>query len=486
MSAELSRRSFLKSAGAASLALIAAACQPKIVEVEKVVKETVEVEKEVTRVVEKVVEAPAKAPDKVTITYFAYAGGSSEDIEQALVDRFQEKFPNVTVEWSILGWPQFADKRLVMIAGRTIQDVFAFSSSRYFKEGALADLTPFWERDLEEIDEKDLVPALNRAWLCNRMWGVSQGGSNHVLWYNKEHFDAEGIPYPDENLTWEGYVDVCVRLTKDNQGRTPRDSGFDNTNVVQWGSAGGPWIYKHTGQWGPLFNAYGGKFFDNDEAPTRWTVLDKPEAIAGVQLFFDMINKYQCIPPQELKAAGGQNIGFDSGGSSTVYSWSEITVGLQKNAAFDWAGAPMPKGPVKRSTWSAIKYYSMADWSKEKDWAWEFLKFLLSYDAWTIKSALGTGLIPPRYSVLNSAWFLRPFPNLDKAMIGSEEVMNSIDPWPGGWIQEFMLPADMSTVTEDPFEECVLGEKTAEQVFNEIEPKLQEKLREGMAEPICN
>ncbi|MBC7236283.1 MAG: extracellular solute-binding protein [Chloroflexi bacterium] len=497
----LSRRRFLRVAGATAGTALLGACAPKVIKetvvvekaVEKVVKETVvvkeavEVEKEVTRVVEKVVEkeAPQKAAEPVTISYFAYAGGSSEDIEDALVKRFQEMHPNVTIEWSILGWPQYADKRKVMIAGRTIQDVFAFSSSRYFIEGALADLTPFWERDLTEINVDDLVPALNRGWICKKLWGISQGGSNHVLWYNKDQFDEAGVPYPDWDLTWEGFAEMCVKLTHDSKGRTPRDSGFDKTDVVQWGTAGGPWIYKHTGQWGPVWNAYGGKWFDNDEAPTRWTILDKPEAIAGAQLFFDLIHKYQCMPPQELKAAGGQTIGFDAGGSSTVYVWSEVTVGFQKNCAFDWRAAPMPKGPAKRSTWSAIKYYSMAEWSKQKDWAWEFLKFLNSEAGWQIKSALGTGLIPARYSVLKSPWFMKPFPNLDKELLGSEEIMNSIDPWPGGWIQEFMLPDGISTLTEDPFEECVLGNKTAEQVFKEIEPQLQEKLKEGMAKPIC-
>jgi ABC-type glycerol-3-phosphate transport system substrate-binding protein len=145
----------------------------------------------------------------------------------------------------------------------------------------------------------------------------------------------------------------------------------------------------------------------------------------------------------------------------------------------------MPAGPVKRSTWSAIKYYSMPEWSEIKDTAWDFLKFLLSNDAWEIKSGLGTGLIPPRYSAINSPWFLKPFPNLDKDLMGSEEIMNSIDPWPGGWIQEFMLPDGTGNVIEDNLEEVVLGNKTVEQVFKEIYPELEERLAEGRATPIC-
>ena len=70
MSRRISRRELLRYAGLVSSAGLLAACQPKIVEVTKivkeevakvvketvVVKEAVEVEKEVTRVVEEIVE----------------------------------------------------------------------------------------------------------------------------------------------------------------------------------------------------------------------------------------------------------------------------------------------------------------------------------------------------------------------------------------------------------------------------------------------
>ncbi len=52
MAIRMTRRDMLRHAGVGSAALLVAACQPKIVEVEKVVKETVEVEKVVEKEVE--------------------------------------------------------------------------------------------------------------------------------------------------------------------------------------------------------------------------------------------------------------------------------------------------------------------------------------------------------------------------------------------------------------------------------------------------
>ena len=55
MARSLCRREFMRSAGLAVSGALLAACQPKVVEVEKIVKETVEVEKVVEKIIKETV-----------------------------------------------------------------------------------------------------------------------------------------------------------------------------------------------------------------------------------------------------------------------------------------------------------------------------------------------------------------------------------------------------------------------------------------------
>jgi len=80
----VSRRRFLAIAGAAAAGTMAAACQPQVVEVEKIVKETVEVQ------------VPAAAGTK-SIRLSAWADISDAVVYQNISSAFMAKYPDLTV-----------------------------------------------------------------------------------------------------------------------------------------------------------------------------------------------------------------------------------------------------------------------------------------------------------------------------------------------------------------------------------------------------
>jgi ABC-type glycerol-3-phosphate transport system substrate-binding protein len=106
----LSRRNLLRSMGIGATAVLAAACQPKIVEVttvvekevERVVKETIIVEgtpKVVEKVVKETIQVQVPAPkEKVTIQLMTWGG---VDRQQPLVDAFKKRYPD-TAAWLTL------------------------------------------------------------------------------------------------------------------------------------------------------------------------------------------------------------------------------------------------------------------------------------------------------------------------------------------------------------------------------------------------
>lgn len=69
--------------------------------------------------------------------------------------------------------------------------------------------------------------------------GYSSGNEVLLLYYNKKLFDAAKLPYPpasaDKAWTWKEFVEVARKLTKDKNGKTPNDKGFDAKNIVTYG-----------------------------------------------------------------------------------------------------------------------------------------------------------------------------------------------------------------------------------------------------------
>ncbi|MBN1400468.1 MAG: extracellular solute-binding protein [Anaerolineae bacterium] len=97
----LNRRTFLRTVALTSASVLAGACQPKVVEVEKVV------EKEVTKIVEKVVEKPApKGVPVVKLLVMSWITG--EVPVDNLLRQYNAEHPEVKIEVEALtdGWEQ--------------------------------------------------------------------------------------------------------------------------------------------------------------------------------------------------------------------------------------------------------------------------------------------------------------------------------------------------------------------------------------------
>jgi maltose-binding protein MalE len=116
----VSRRELLRYVGLGGAAAVVAACQPKVVEVEKVVtqvvketvvvteekvvKEAVEVEKEVTRVVEKQVEVEKAAGPEVKITHWNGFTGYDRPCLENLFNLFNSFREDIEMDYTVRPW----------------------------------------------------------------------------------------------------------------------------------------------------------------------------------------------------------------------------------------------------------------------------------------------------------------------------------------------------------------------------------------------
>jgi len=211
---ELSRRKFLKVAGA-GVGLLAAACQPKVVEVTKVIEkpvvQTVEVEKvvekqvvqtvEVEKVVEKVVTQVVEKKAEVTGTFWVL---QKKDFFPAFNDWFRKEMVNWCKE---RGWPldisymagytggtPEIEKLLASVASGTPPDLIMHSLGivQLRQNYALEAVTQV----VEEIERKWGPPAarqVNDYFTEDQWWAVPYFQRSDGGWFQRPPFEKAGV-----------------------------------------------------------------------------------------------------------------------------------------------------------------------------------------------------------------------------------------------------------------------------------------------------
>ena len=134
--------------------------------------------------------------------------------------------------------------------------------------GYLLDLRPFVERDLaaDVIAEWDAAQYKAFFTADGRQFALPKYHGALAVYYNKDRFDAAGVPYPDADWTYDDYLSAMTALT-----------GAEVDGSAVYGSTLDP-IYDRVQI---HVNAFGGHFVNPDD-PTD-CVLDEPPAVAALE-----------------------------------------------------------------------------------------------------------------------------------------------------------------------------------------------------------
>ena len=72
-----------------------------------------------------------------------------------------------------------------------------------------------------------------------KLVGLPTDFSTIVMFYNKDWFDRCGVPYPHDNWTWQEYLEIAHRLTRDTDG---------DGRIDVWGTSNQP-VYNRWPAW---------------------------------------------------------------------------------------------------------------------------------------------------------------------------------------------------------------------------------------------
>ena len=379
---KLNRRDFLRLSAAAATGAIVAACAPaapqiveveKEVPVEKVVKETV------------VVEKPAKPAEIVEIRFEDESEVGPDGFAvftDVLIAKFEEENPSIRVKFepAIGDWvPKITAQ---MAAGEAPDVMVAYGGfARHWMEtGQLLPLQEHFTEDmLTDFYEQQLIAFK----IGPSLFEIPKYVSTIVLSYSKDLFDEADLDYPDGTWTWDDFLQAVEKLTvRDAAGKAEQWGYRVPTGYLKH------WVWQNGGEW-----------MNKDVLGTK-CLLDQPLALEALRFHHDILYKHKLSPlPYEVEGVGYFDT-FQTGklGMNEAHSW-QVTDYLRRNDFhWDFAVLTQGRGGIRAGTNFADGYgiYVRTNYPNASV---EFLEHITSPEAEKVMCTSVLGLQPSRKSV---------------------------------------------------------------------------------------
>lgn len=397
---------------------------------------------------------------------FMFRGGPDEQTAyKNVVKKFEDDHPGVKVKIIVTAADQYATKLKAAITGNKMPDVFYFESGdlkAYVNSGILLNLTPYLEKN-EKVD-------LNNIWKYGidlyrydgnmagqgDIYGMPKDVGPFALGYNKTMFEKEGIPLPDKDkpMTWDEFVDINKKLTKDTNGDGKPDqygSGFNVNWALQsfvW-SNGADWI---------------------DETKTKVTI-DDPKFAEALQYFADLQNVHKVTPSIE-----------DSQTLDTYQRWMKGEMGFfpvgpwdmstYETLPFDYDLIPYPAGSTgKSATWTGSLGIGVSSKSKAPEEAVELVNYLTASRE-GMEQLVNAKVQIPNLIDMAQEWAK----NSTTKPANKEEFLQIVEDYGRVLPGHYTYNAEWYNLFFTDIQPVLDGKITAEQYVKEEQPKMQKLL----------
>jgi len=318
----------------------------------------------------------------------------------ALVEAYKDVAPNVTIEMVDLGSTDYQTVLATELSGSgtdfdvvTIKDVPGYAT--LVQKGSIIPLNDLIERDGIDLSRYSGIP--EQLMVDGQLYEMPFRSDFWVLYYNKDLFDAKGVPYPTNDMTFEEYDALARQMTDTTFG-----SQVYGAHYHTWRSAV------------QLFAVLDGKH----------TILDGDYDF--FKPYYEMVLNQEadgvCRKYTDLKTEGLHYSAAFSGGDVALMNQGSWYIGtLIANIASgeydsslcgNWGIVKYPhaEGVEPGSTLGAIAALAVVSASEKQDAAWDFVKWVSGEGGAAVLSANGNFPAIQVDSTLDTISALEGFP----------------------------------------------------------------------------
>jgi multiple sugar transport system substrate-binding protein len=337
-----------------------------------------------------------QAPPSGAISFSFWGDPAELKAYESVVAAFEAAQPSVDVQINhVPAADDFYAQLATGFAAGAPPDVFLINYRRYGQFAARGALEPLGPRlaGSAVLNEEDFYPEPLAAFRRDgELICLPQNVSSLVVYYNRDLFDAAGVPYPTMGWTWDQFLAAAQALTKDLNGDGIVDQhglGVENSLI----------------RFTPFIWQAGGELVDDVDNPTRLTI-DTPEARAGIQFFIDLSLVHKVVPTEAEVLAISDEDRFANGTTAMLLQSRRAVPTLRTVQNFTWDVGPLPQAEAAAGILHSDAYCLSAT-SQNKDAAWAFIEFAVGPQGQPIAAQTGR-TVPSLRSVAESPAFLGP------------------------------------------------------------------------------
>ncbi len=149
---------------------------------------------------------------KLVVSYWDY--NETESFGQ-IIAAFEAKYPNITIEVYDVATSDYTSKVTVMLNAGSDLDVVMIKDGDttidLINNGQLADLSSFIAND--NFDLSIYNGTADYFAINGGQYALPVSQDYYVLYYNKDIFDAAGVDYPTNDMTWTQFQELAAKLT---------------------------------------------------------------------------------------------------------------------------------------------------------------------------------------------------------------------------------------------------------------------------------
>ncbi len=460
-SIKLTRREALKLGGLAAIGSVLAACAPQGKPTEAPSKQpTAAVAEQPTAVPQPTAAEGPKEAAKIQFIMWAWSP-ENEKFERDRIDMFNKSQSAVVVEPMIMPYEDLWTKLDVLVASNQAPDSVWYDYAAYplIAKGEFLDLTPYVDAAPEMLDDQIYDQGF---WLPAKMLGddkpysVPIGGEGMNVFYNMSLLDEAGVAYPGDDLTWDDFRALAIKLSKQEGDKTTQFGTSLGTMMAWWA-------------WPMMLWDEGVGIVDSHYKPAKCT-LNTPQAIAALQMLQDLIYKDKAAPDAvQASVLGEQGGDFASGKVATYIDGAWDVVSFRSIDRFKWDIGLLPKGSKGRISPFWIGGPMVSKQSKYPDASWAWAKWTAEKDGQALIAKSGQ-----QVTWMRSAREIMPDGAVPEHYRKRFETLNEpfpADVWSAQWNQV------LDKVWNPEFDKFWKGEITAEQLVKTVDPATTELLQ---------
>ncbi|BBI31730.1 ABC transporter substrate-binding protein [Cohnella abietis] len=396
-------------------------------------------------------DSPSPSAKPVTIKLLTYTANGQEETLKAMVEAFQAKNQDVTVDYEVVPYADYDTKLTTLLASGSEPDIYEVGYENFRKYAAkdlLLDLSPIIAADTSfnpAIYKKLAYDAFNYN---GKQMGVTESFSDVVLYYNKDLFDAKQMKYPDASWTWKEELEAAQKLTD------PKAGVWGTYAPIQFYE-----FYKTIVQ-------NGGGVFDASGNPT----VNSPANVEALQWMIDKASKYKVSPALNDDTFNQPDADLNAflAGKIAMVRFGIWNFGRFKDAPFKWDIALEPGNTQKAHHFFADGLVASKN-TKQSDAVWRFLKFFTS-DPDSVSKRIAAGWSVPAVAddAVMDAYYKQTPPESKKVVIEALDslVLPPVGPKPEKW-------GELQTAVVEQLDKAKLGRITAQKALDNAQKSVE-------------